>query len=147
MHRGKPIFPWKIECSAKIKNELYIDSHGVVLPCCWMATSIRKIYPEWYTKEKNNHVKENTVGVEGKSFNFYDDFVDIIEGDGGIAAYSLKYNTIEDIMTNDFFTYKLEELHNDKSCKFCANYCATRREELNGYAGNTYGRFSYQNLD
>jgi hypothetical protein len=108
-----------------------------------MATAVRKIYPEWYTKENNEPISKHRVGTEGKSFNFHDDFVDIIEGDGGIAAYSLKYNTIEDIMTNDFYSHKLEELHEDSSCKFCSNYCATNRE-LNGYAGNSCGRFEYK---
>jgi hypothetical protein len=108
------------------------------LPCCWLATTVRKIYPDFFINGGTSPIVDH--GLKGKLYDFYDDFVHMIEDEGGIAMFSLQYNTIEDITSNDFYSHRLEELWEKKDCKFCSRYCATNRVK-NGYAGNELGRF------
>jgi hypothetical protein len=119
-----PIYPYDIVCVAKTKNQIYIDSHGVVMPCCWVGIQLRRIYPDFYI---NGSTKSKEPGGSYLQQYWYSDFYKMIENEGGIAAFSLKYNTLDDILSNNFFMYELEELWGKEKCKFCASYCATNR--------------------
>jgi hypothetical protein len=132
---SKPIYPYHIVCKAKQRNEVYIDPHGIVMPCCWLGIHIRKVYTNFYLngdptpKELNITNGRYIDGLDENYLNWLNDFFDIIEEEGGIEAFSLNHHSIEDILTNEFYMHKLETLWRDKNCKFCANHCATNREK------------------
>jgi hypothetical protein len=126
-----PIYPYNIKCKAELDNEIYVDSHGIVLPCCWVGIQLRKMYPEYYINGDPTPIKKELKHNKGdnQKNNFINDFYDIIEDAGGIKAFSLDEHILSDILDNEFYMFTLKELWGKKSCKFCSNFCAANREQ------------------
>jgi len=136
---SKPIYPYDIACKVKPKNEVYVDPHGIVMPCCWLGIHVRKIYSDFYINGNVNAKPELNVKHNGRgklTTMFFEDFSKMIEDEGGIKAFSLNHNSLIDILTNDFYMHKLEDLWDDESCQFCAHYCGKNKEENKGYSYN-----------
>jgi hypothetical protein len=77
-----------VKCKATYDNDdlgdigFYIDVRGTVWPCCWMATS-------W--------TSNNDIAPKTKHF-------------GHFLAHNLNYDTLQDIISGDLFTYLWENL-------------------------------------
>jgi hypothetical protein len=133
---SKPIYPYNIHCKVKAKNEVYIDPYGIVMPCCWLGLHIRKIYTDFYINGNENNKPKLDVKYNGRgklTTWFYEDFSNMIEAEGGITAFSLNHNSLENILTNEFYMHKLEDLWEDISCQFCAHYCGQNKEGGENY--------------
>jgi hypothetical protein len=127
---SEPQLPRNMSCITKKTNEIYVDSSGLIMPCCYFATYIRETYTNYFIDGNNDGM--SNVDPFLKQW---------IDDRGGISKYSLYINTLDDILNMELFT-EIEELFENEKTSFCAIRCATNRED-NGY---TYSKVCALNL-
>lgn len=127
-NRGTPQFPYNMNCRSTLGNYFFVDSHGLVFPCCWTASRARYVYPEFY-----NSKKETSVEFEK---NYITSFKTLIDSCGGLEAFWLKNHPLDPILQLPLFSHLLEESWQKNTDHFCGIYCAQNRKNLDEQYAN-----------
>lgn len=109
------------DCCDLSKYHLNIVTYnGIVYPCCFVEGLFFKFYEDFF-------LDETKVKPKDRSFHprFYDDFIGPLEQAGGIKTLSLRYNTMEEILTGSFYRAKLPftwKMKKNVTCAACPNF-------------------------
>jgi len=126
-------YPYKVECRSKQKNEIYIDSSGVVVPCCYMGTFIRETFTQYF--------EDGTISDEGQH-NKYPWLKQWVLDNGHISDYDLHNDSLYNILQKPLFS-KLDNEFENKENTFCSKRCGTNRPD-NGYTFSKICKVSQQ---
>ena len=77
----------EIKCKVSKEKSIYLSAEGLLLPCCWIGTSMYK---------PNEKPGKNQIW-------------DLITESGGKTAFDTKVHGIKEVLNNAYFTHKLSE--------------------------------------
>jgi MoaA/NifB/PqqE/SkfB family radical SAM enzyme len=111
----------EIHCHEKSAKQIYISAEGLVFPCGW-------IHDRMYGYEAEQHDDRK------KLYNLFDQA-------GGINNINLKYNSLNDIVSGEFFKLFQNSWTNDNRLERCSLICGS---ELNGIKSQNQFNYSLE---
>jgi len=99
-----------INCHAQKNKEIYIDVHGRISPCCFIA------HAPYNTPDSRTIVKEQKAQIINQYYNLVDDL-------GGIEKLDLTKVSIKNVFDNDKWHTVWKKYWGDEKLLMCAKTC------------------------
>lgn len=103
----------EIKCYAKHLQEVYIDAHGNLMPCCWLGTI------PYQPKDIENELSNVRVDINKE-------YYELVESLGGKEFLNAENNSIKDIINSEAYQTVWDYYWNDKKLITCGRACGVR---------------------